>query len=96
MAKTTQKPQQRKVAANTSFSDSGYFLKLVLYIMISSQWLRLTHGSQWEIPLPYGAAIALVFAAHEHFRIDRKIEYAIILVAMLVGFWVPAGLQILL
>jgi hypothetical protein len=44
--------------------------------------------------LPIGFLIGLIFASREHFRIDKKIEYAILLVAMLVGFWLPIGIYI--
>ena len=83
------------MAKRKNSNDSAYVLKLVLYLMISSQWLRISRGSAWQIPLPYGALVGLVFASHEHFKIDRKIEYAIILLAMLIGFWVPAGITLL-
>lgn len=90
------KKQKKATKVQPKASDSAYVLKLVLYLMIASQWLRITKGFSWELPIPYGAVVALFFARHEHFKIDRKIEYALILVAMLVGFWVPAGLQVLL
>ena len=70
--------------------DSVYLLKLVLYLIIGAQWLRLTTGNN-QIPLPLGLFIGALFASHDHFRIDRKIEYAVLLVAMLVGFWSQAG-----
>jgi len=71
--------------------DSTYFLKLVLYLIVGSQWLKIVLDSGWQIPIPVGALIGLLFAAHDHFSIDRKIEYAVLLVAMFVGFWVPLG-----
>ena len=80
---------------NSKEADSSYVLKLVLYLMIGSQWLLITHGEHWQIPIPYGAIIALVFAHHEHFKIDRKVEYAVILVAMFVGFWTLSGINLL-
>jgi hypothetical protein len=76
----------------TNEVDSVYFLKLVLYLILGSQWLRITRGSS-QIPIPYGLIIGLAFAWHEHFQIDRKIEYAILLVAMFIGFWLPLGLE---
>jgi hypothetical protein len=47
-----------------------------------------------SIPLPVGFALGLVFSSHEHFQIDRKIEYAALVVAMLVGYFAPYGLYI--
>jgi len=56
-------------------------------------WLKITHNN-YQIPLPLGFLLGLLFATHEHFQIDRKIELAILLIAMLVGFWAPIGLFI--
>jgi hypothetical protein len=72
--------------------DSVYVLKIVLYLIIGSQWLKIEMRSGTQIPIPLGALIGLLFAAHEHFILDRKVEYAVLLVAMFVGFWVPVGL----
>jgi hypothetical protein len=89
MAKTKKRRIKRE-------SDGTYLLKLVLYLMIGAQWLRITTASGTEVPLPLGLLVGAVFALHEHFQIDRKIEYAILLVAMLIGFWTQAGLYITL
>ncbi len=75
--------------------DNTYFLKLVLYIIIGSLWLRIDRNSS-VIPLPVGLIIGLIFARHEHFQLDRKIEYAVLLMAMFVGLWLPLGLTIAL
>lgn len=76
-------------------ADSTYFLKLVLYLIFGSQWAFLVDKDltkQW--PVPVGLIIGLLFAAHEHFQIDRKIEYAILLVAAFLGFWSHTGIYI--
>lgn len=75
-------------------TDSTYFLKLVLYLILGSMWIKVTKGETMQIPLPVGLIIGLLFTTHEHFKIDRKIEYAVLLVAMLIGFWAPIGLYI--
>lgn len=91
MAKTKiTKPHKSK----TEF-DRTYFLKLVLYLIVGSQWLRISTGSSnAQIPLPIGLGIGLLFVSHDHFRIDRKIETALLLVAMLVGFYGQVGIAI--
>jgi hypothetical protein len=71
--------------------DSTYLLKLVLYLIVGSQWLKIVTKSGVQIPIPVGAIIGVMFAAHDHFQIDRKIEYAVLLVAMFIGFWIPLG-----
>ena len=76
----------------TKTSDSAYILKLVLYLIIGSQWVFVVDQDlNRQIPLPVGFVVGLFFASHDHFKIDRKIEYAILLVAMLVGFWSNSG-----
>jgi hypothetical protein len=79
-----------KKSQNQKF-DTAYLLKIVLYLIIGSQWLKIITKGGLQIPIPVGAIIAVIFAAHDHFQIDRKIEYAVILVAMFIGFWIPLG-----
>lgn len=80
--------------ADSRAADGVYLLKLVLYLIIGSLWVKTSHGESIEVGLPVGFAIGLIFTLHEHFRIDRKIEYAVLLVAMLVGYFAPYGLYI--
>lgn len=87
---------KRKTAAKSIETDGVYFLKLVLYLIIGSLWLKVSGGIAWQLPLPVGLAIGLLFASHEHFQIDRKIEIAVLLIAMLIGFWAPFGIFIVL
>ena len=75
-------------------SDSAYFLKLVLCLILGSLWIKITDGNTLQIPLPVGLLVGLVFVSHQHFRIDRKIEYGVLLVAALVGFWLPVGIYV--
>jgi len=44
--------------------------------------------------LPVGLIVGVLFSSHEHFQIDRKIEYAVLVVAALVGLMIPFGLFI--
>lgn len=85
---------KQKQAKTSEESDSTYLLKLVLYLIIGSQWVRITDNATNQIPIPVGLIIGLLFAWHEHFQIDRKIEYALLLVAMFIGFWLPMGINI--
>lgn len=77
-------------------SDNAYFLKLVLYIILGSMWVKVSDGQTWQIPIPVGFLFGLLLASHDHFKIDRKIEYAVLLISMLVGFWAPIGIYITL
>ena len=75
--------------------DGVYLLKLVLYLIIGAQWIRLTNVSgTGQIPIPVGLIIGFLFVSHDHFKIDRKIEFAVLLIAMFVGFWSQVGIYI--
>lgn len=74
--------------------DGVYLLKLALYVILGSMWIKLSHGDGMSLPVPIGFIIGLIFSSHEHFRIDRKIEYAVLMVAMLVGYFAPYGLYV--
>lgn len=74
--------------------DSTYILKIVLYLILGSEWLKILTHSGVQIPLPIGALVGVIVASHEKFQIDRKIEYALILLAMFIGFWVPLGIVV--
>jgi hypothetical protein len=76
--------------------DSVYFFKIVLYIVLGSFWLKFLHPIQiGDIQLngfPLGLIIGLLFASHDHFQVDRKIEYAILIVITVITYFVPAGI----
>jgi hypothetical protein len=95
MAKTKRKKAApvSRAAVSQQELDGTYFLKLVLYLIVGSFWLKITAGSA-HIPLPFGLIIGLYFAHNEKLPIDRKIEFAVLLVAMLVGYFAPFGIYI--
>ena len=72
--------------------DFMFILKITVYLVLSTQWLYLqkTFGT-YQIPIPVGALIALFLSLRDRFRIDRKIEYVVIILAMFIGFWLPIG-----
>lgn len=77
----------------TTESDSTYFLKLVLYVVLGSLWLKfaepITLGGFQLFGLPVGLVLGLIIASHDRFQIDRKIEYAVLLIVAIVSFIVP-------
>lgn len=84
MAKNKSKLSQKSATE----LDSTYLLKLVLYLIVGAQWIRfVSPDGLRQIPIPIGLFIGFAFALHDHFQIDRKVEYAVLLVAMFVGFW---------
>lgn len=96
MVKTKTKKTQSKVSKKQPKElDSVYILKLVLYLIIGAQWVRVTKGST-QYPLPIGFMIGLLFASHDHFQIDRKVEYALLLAATFIAFWLPIGIEIVI
>lgn len=95
MTKSKQKRKTSGSRAQTQELDSVYMLKLVLYLIIGAQWVRFeNHDGTTQIPIPVGLVIGLFFVAHDHFKIDRRIEFAVLLVAMFVGFWTQIGAYI--
>jgi hypothetical protein len=88
----TQKQTSKRTKQAQAAGDGVYLLKLVLYVILGMQWLWITQPNGSTYPLPVGLVLGLVFAAHEHFRVDRKIEYAILLAAMLAGFVTKIGI----
>lgn len=68
-------------------SGSVYFLKILLYLILGTIWVKINGRTV----LPVGLLIGLLFSSHEHFQIDRKVEYAILLVASILAF---AGLGV--
>lgn len=74
--------------------DGVFFLKLMLYVLVGSLWLKTSYGSGVRVDIPVGLIVGLAFAAHEHFQIDRKIEFAVLIVAMLIGYVAPFGIYL--
>jgi len=89
MAKQTVK----KKKANNDPYDGVFALKLALYLILGTMWLKLSNGHT-IFPIPIGLIVGLILASQEHFNIDRKIDYAVLLIAALIGFWAPFGLYI--
>lgn len=72
--------------------DSVFFLKIVMYMVLGSAFIRLVNPSlTTQIPVPVGLFLGLLFVSHDHFRIDRKIEISVLLISALVGYWVQTG-----
>lgn len=87
--------KQKKRSKKASQADGAYLLKLALYVILGSLWLKVTNtGGSLTIPVPIGLLIGIAFTRHEHFQIDRKIEYAVLVIAALFGYLAPYGLYI--
>jgi len=89
-AKTSKKPVAPEM-------DGVFVLKMVLYVILGSLWVKITKdGSSLHIPIPVGLIVGLLLTMHDHFAIDRKIEYAVLVSATLFGFVAPYGIFITL
>lgn len=74
-------------------TDSAFFLKLVMYFIFGTFWIHIG-SSEWVVPIPLGFMVGMLFATHDHFKIDRKIEYAVLVVAMFITYFVAPRLTI--
>lgn len=93
-SKKTKSRVPKKSKSALTEPDSAFFLKAVVFLILGSQWIYIESGNEWQIPIPVGLIIGLLFATHEHFQIDRKIEYVILLFATFLSFWLPIGLVV--
>lgn len=80
-------------------NDSTFFLKLVVFIILSALWLRLKNPLEFGTfsvqAVPVGLMIALLLVLKiEKYQFNRKIWYtALILMAILSSF-TPVGVMI--
>lgn len=80
-------------------SDSTYFLKLVIIVLLGTLWLKfgspISWGSLTLAAFPLGILLGfLVVRAFEHHQEDRKIWYAVLLVVGVISYFVPAGIVV--
>ena len=93
MAKKT---KNSKKSAATEM-DGVFVFKMALFVILGSLWVKITKdGTSLHIPIPIGLIIGLLLTMHDHFAIDRKIEYAVLVSAALFGFIAPYGIFITL
>lgn len=91
------KKRRKQQAADTIIEKDGiYFLKLVLYVIAGAFWLRFSDpiviGSIVIGALPIGFIVGLLFARHEKLQIDRKIEYAVLLISAIISVFLGTGI----
>lgn len=102
--KRYKKPKRSKAAASRTVehvfeSDGTYFLKLVVFVLLGTLWLKFQTPVTWlGLPLngiPLGLLVGLVLVRQfEKMQSDRKIWYAILLVVTIICYFVPAGIVI--
>ena len=96
MAEKQKKPRWRNTRMPET--DGGFLLKLALYVLLSTFWVKF--GQPLELgalPLngvPVGFMIGIVLASREKRQINRKIAYATLLVITILCYFFPAGVVI--
>jgi ethanolamine transporter EutH len=79
-------------------TDSAFLLKIVLYIILASVWVKFQEpidiGFIGLNGIPIGLFIGLLVARQDKFQIDRKIEYVVLIVMTIVTYFIPAGIVI--
>ncbi len=62
-------------------ADSIYFLKILIYFVLGTVWVKYNG----YVVFPVGLIFGVVLAQKDHFAIDRKVEYAILIISAVVG-----------
>lgn len=82
-----------------SETDGMYFLKLVVFLLLATLWLKFESPVEWlGVPinaLPLGIVLGLVLVhLVEKYQFNRKIWYAVLLTVGIISYFVPAGIII--
>lgn len=80
-------------------TDGTYFLKLVVFVLLGTLWLKfgtpINVGGILFNGIPLGFLVGLILVNQfEKYQSDRKIWYAILLVVTIICYFVPAGIVI--
>ena len=92
-------PQTTSVREKVFESDSTYLLKLVVFVLLGTLWLKFQDQVSWMgfpihgIPVGLLLGLLLVHQFEKH-QSDRKIWYAILIVVTIICYFVPAGIVI--
>lgn len=94
--KSVRKTTRKRIAAKINERDSTYFLKIVMYIILGSLWIKFAHplfiGPLVLSGLPVGLMIGVLLASRDPSQIDRKIEYALLIIVAIMTYFLPAGI----
>lgn len=97
---TTPRKARKGVQKEESYETDGtYFLKLVVFVLLGTLWLKFAQPLSWlghlVTGIPLGMLIGLLLVnKFEKNQEDRKIWYAILLVVTIICYFVPAGIVI--
>lgn len=68
-------------ATKSNETDGQYLLKVLLYLVLGLIWVQWEHRSI----VPLGLLVGLLFAHYDHFKLDRRMEYVILIFASLLA-----------
>lgn len=79
--------------------DSAFFLKLAVFVVLSTLWLRLSHpleiGAISISGIPLGLLIALLLVVRiEKYQFNRKIWYVTLIMMAILTSFTPVGVLI--
>lgn len=87
----------KKVCTHKHQSDTAYFLKLIMYFICGTFWVRLIGvdiGPFAHFSVPLGLVIGIAFSTYECSHVDKRIELAVLLLAAFISFYLPVGITI--
>ena len=76
--------------------DAVYILKIVVFFILGGIWVAFDRSAELSKVLPVGLIVGIIIASHDHFQIDRKIEYAVLLASAALSYVAPLGLVFLI
>ena len=80
-------------------TDSSFFLKLVIFVLLGALWLRLKEpleiGALSVQAVPVGLLIALLLVVKiEKYQFNRKIWYVTLILMTILASFTPVGVMI--
>jgi positive regulator of sigma E activity len=102
--KRSKKPNRSKATASRVSerifeTDGTYFLKLVIFVLLGTLWLKFQDPVVWMgvqfSGVPAGMLVGLVLVRQfERIQSDRKIWYAVLIVITIICAFAPVGIFI--
>jgi hypothetical protein len=62
-------------------TDSVYLLKILIYLVLGTIWVKING----LVLIPVGLLLGVIISQKDHFAIDRKVEYAVLIMSAILG-----------